>query len=77
MEILLTAGADPNAQNDLEETPLMLAAAEGHKSATKLLLAHGADPDILNYENMTATDCTLDEEVDTMVREKRDDKENK
>lgn len=44
-ERLIRAGADPNtrASVDAEETPLMLAACQGHAEVVQLLIAHGGD----------------------------------
>jgi hypothetical protein len=46
----------------------MLAAREKCKDAVKLLLNVGAQPDIMNYEKMTAADVTLDDDIDTNIR---------
>src|SRR5207302_3240207 len=45
-QVLLGAGADPNAEsNVLRYTPLHLAAREGHVSVIEVLLTHGAKVD--------------------------------
>lgn len=44
--LLLQAGADVNAQNDLGATPLWLAASEGRFAMVDQLLAAGAKPDL-------------------------------
>ena len=41
---LLAAKADPNARDELGNTPLLLAAQQDHAEMAKLLLANGADP---------------------------------
>ena len=51
----------------LGETALMKAARECHKDVTGVLLKYGAQADILNYENMTARDVTLDEDIDKLL----------
>ena len=43
---LLGASADPNAYDENDDTPLMLAALGGHVRAVELLLASGADPNL-------------------------------
>ena len=45
LELLLEAGADPNAAKETGTTPLMLAAASGSTDAVKVLLDHGANVD--------------------------------
>ncbi|HJL01994.1 MAG TPA: ankyrin repeat domain-containing protein [Polyangiaceae bacterium LLY-WYZ-15_(1-7)] len=47
-EALLKAGADPNLQNDREDTPLVAAVVERRPALLEVLLAHGADPEIPN-----------------------------
>jgi ankyrin repeat protein len=49
------------------ETALMKASRESHKDMVKMLLDNGAQADILNYENMTARESTLDVEVDDIL----------
>jgi len=41
--LLIAAGADVNAKDDLEDSPYLYAAAEGRNDILKLTLAHGAD----------------------------------
>ena len=50
-------------------TALIIAARENHKDAVKLLTQSGAQVDIFNYEQMTAADVTMDNEVDAMLRQ--------
>ncbi|MGV3719970.1 MAG: ankyrin repeat domain-containing protein [Actinomycetota bacterium] len=40
---LLEAGANVNARNGIQQTPLICAAEAGHAETVQLLLAHGAD----------------------------------
>jgi len=65
---LIEHGAKVNLQDSLGDTALMLAAREKCKDAVKLLLNVGAQPDIMNYEKMTAADVTLDDDIDTNIR---------
>lgn len=51
----------------LGETALMKAARTSHKDMVDLLLRKGALADILNYEQMTAREATLDVEVDELL----------
>jgi len=46
VDLLLTHGAEVNAQNKVGITPLFIAANEGHENVVKLLLAHGAEINI-------------------------------
>ena len=43
---LLEAGADKNCRGHQGQTPLHLASAYGHHDLVKLLLSHGADPNL-------------------------------
>ena len=47
-ESILAAGADPNARNELHESPLMLAASRGNREMIRTLLAYGAQPNLLD-----------------------------
>lgn len=51
---LLKNGANPNARNELDQTPLLLAALNGHEEAAKLLLANGAEVNAQDYSGLTA-----------------------
>jgi ankyrin repeat protein len=58
---LLDSGADPNGADpdpypySLIDTPLTVAAAEGNFDLVRLLIAHGADPDLYaGYEALRA-----------------------
>ena len=55
VELLLEKGAEVNVQGELEGfTALMTAAAEGQLEVVRLLLAHGADPDLKDVDGDTA-----------------------
>lgn len=51
-ELLLTRGADPNAESKRGKTPLHIAAKKGNTDIATMLLAHGADPAVV-YNDRT------------------------
>lgn len=51
---LLDRKADPNANNEYGETPLMMASAMGHKDVVSLLLDSGADANAQDANEMSA-----------------------
>lgn len=51
---LLDAGADVNAREEENETPLMYAAVEGHTEVVLLLISRGADVNALSDNKETA-----------------------
>jgi len=57
IEILLAAGADPNARGDLGCSPLYNAVTFGHVRTARRLLLAGASPDDLNELNTTAREA--------------------
>jgi hypothetical protein len=54
LEILLSAGADPDIQSKNGQTALMLAVGEGRSDITETLLSAGAALDITDHLGMTA-----------------------
>jgi hypothetical protein len=50
----IARGVSPNVRNDLGETPLLLAATNGHGEMVKLLLLHGANPALPDMFGETA-----------------------
>ena len=54
LELLLERGADGNACNKWRETPLLIAANNGHRSAVEALLKHGADPSLCSEAGWSA-----------------------
>jgi len=53
---MLSQGADVNAQNDVEDTSLHMAAWKGHVDVVELLLDSGADAKLLNKDGKKAAD---------------------
>jgi uncharacterized protein len=56
MRLLLERGADANARQQLDYTPLHGAASRGDIEMAKLLLAHGAERDAKGTDGMTPAD---------------------
>jgi Ankyrin repeats (many copies)/MATH domain len=54
LNLLLSSGADCNACNKWKETPLLIAANNGHKAAVEALLEHGADPSLCSEAGWSA-----------------------
>lgn len=60
IQLLLQAGADPNARQVANFTPLFSAAAANRRDLAELLIAHGADPSLTNDFGQTAAACARD-----------------
>ena len=56
VDVLLRAGADPNARQHGGWTPLQAAAAHGDEATVDLLLAAGADPSATNEDGRSPVD---------------------
>ena len=54
LNLLLAEGADGNACNKWRETPLLIAANNGHRAAVESLLRHGADPSLCSEAGWSA-----------------------
>jgi len=54
IEVLLRAGANPDARDDLGFTALMTAATMNHASAVRALVSGGADPNVRHGGGLTA-----------------------
>jgi len=44
-----------------------LAAEKGHKEVVEILLQNGADPNIKNYENKTASEIAKNQEIASLI----------
>lgn len=54
LQLLLEKGADGNACNKWRETPLLIAANNGHRLAVEALLKHGANPSLCSEAGWSA-----------------------
>ncbi|MBM3300636.1 MAG: ankyrin repeat domain-containing protein, partial [Deltaproteobacteria bacterium] len=59
-EQLLNAGADVNARDDENNTPLVISADQGHASVVGLLVSRGADLEAKNQQRVTALGAACD-----------------
>jgi ankyrin repeat protein len=65
--LLLDAGADVNRQGGGGFTALHSAAQSGNADFVRLLLEHGADPNVLTADGKRAADCAQTDEVRTLL----------
>lgn len=56
MKLLIAAGADVNAKNFFKETSLHESAYYGNLAGVELLLKHGANPNVKDYQDRTPLD---------------------
>lgn len=59
LQLLLAAGADPNARDSRNNTPLMLAVAHCDAQVITQLVTAGSNPDQVNSRGLTAFEMTL------------------
>lgn len=67
LKLLLNKGADGNACNKWRETPLLIAANNGHRSAVEALLKHGADPSLCSEAGWSALTFAAHKGYDDIV----------
>ena len=67
LEILLERGADCNACNKWRETPLLIAANNGHRLGVAALLKHGADPSLCSEAGWSALTFAAHKGYDDIV----------
>merc|ERR1712032_332888 len=67
LRLLLERGADGNACNKWRETPLLIAANNGHKAAVEALLEHGADPSLCSEAGWSALTFAAHKGYDDIV----------
>lgn len=63
-QLLLDAGSDPNVENELSQTPLILAVQHADARIVRLLLQHGALPDRRNENGDTPLSLAKKEKLD-------------
>lgn len=67
LKLLLETGADGNACNKWRETPLLIAANNGHRAAVEALLEHGADPSLCSEAGWSALTFAAHKGYDDIV----------
>ncbi|CAJ1953465.1 unnamed protein product [Cylindrotheca closterium] len=67
LQLLLEKGADGNACNKWRETPLLIAANNGHRTAVEALLKHGADPSLCSEAGWSALTFAAHKGYDDIV----------
>ncbi|KAI1239355.1 hypothetical protein IHE44_0012473 [Lamprotornis superbus] len=71
LEFLLLKGADINAPDKHNITPLLSAVYEGHVSCVKLLLSKGADKTVKGPDGLTAFEATDNQAIKTLLQLKQ------
>ena len=67
LHLLLAKQADGNACNKWRETPLLIAANNGHRAAVEALLEHGADPSLCSEAGWSALTFAAHKGYDDIV----------
>ncbi|XP_008119982.1 myotrophin isoform X1 [Anolis carolinensis] len=68
LEFLLLKGADINAPDKHNITPLLSAVYEGHVSCVKLLLSKGADKTVRGPDGLTAFEATDNQAIKALLQ---------
>ncbi len=68
IRVLLKNGADINARDKAQQTPLHWAVQEGNKDTVEFLLQNGADRSIYDSEGKTPLDYSENEEISTLLK---------
>lgn len=68
LEFLLLKGADINAPDKHNITPLLSAVYEGHVSCVKLLLSKGADKTVKGPDGLTAFEATDNQAIKALLQ---------
>jgi cytohesin len=68
IRMLLSSGADINARDEQQQTPLHWAAQEGNKDAAELLVQNGADRTVRDSAGKTPGDCTDDDDLSALLK---------
>ncbi len=70
-KMLIAAGANPNLSEYIyDNTPLMMAAMEGHVDVVRDLIAAGADTTLKNKDGKAALDYAATEEIKALLKTK-------
>ena len=68
VRLLISRGANVNAEDSEGCTPLKAAASQGHLDVVKFLLEKGADPNAIGYDQMTSLESAAEEGNEELVR---------
>jgi cytohesin len=68
IRLLLASGADVNARDQRQQTPLHWAAHEGNKDAAELLVQNGADRSLRDCDGKAPVDYTDNDDLSALLR---------
>ncbi|EGD78869.1 hypothetical protein PTSG_01846 [Salpingoeca rosetta] len=69
VNLLISRGADVNAQGRFDRTPLYRAAFGGHADVVSVLLEAGGDPRVYDSEGITPAEVASNDEVAAIIKE--------